>query len=236
MLKRYIRSLLIGMLFFQPALAQKKLNVLFVGNSLTYSNDLPAILQKIGVSDNLNITYKTIAYPNYALEDHWVDGKVQQELKTSTYDIMLVQQGPSSQAEGRGLLLEYGLKLAALAKENNTRIASYMVWPPKSRMGDFDGVTKSYRLLADSAKGVFCPVGNAWLQLWKKYPDFALYDTDNFHPNYNGSLLAALVIYASITGKQSLGFAAYSQFKNSGLTATQFNQLVEAAESILKGN
>ncbi|HWA34529.1 MAG TPA: hypothetical protein VG737_10390, partial [Cyclobacteriaceae bacterium] len=54
----------------QGAWSQNKSRVLFVGNSLTYFNNLPEIVRKVAASDGVKLTVESIAYPDYALLDH----------------------------------------------------------------------------------------------------------------------------------------------------------------------
>jgi hypothetical protein len=218
------------------AFCQKKMNVLFVGNSLTYFNNLPEIVKRVAACDSVEFNYKMIALPNYAIIDHWNEGEIIREVNSKQYNFVVVQQGPSSQQEGREYLLNYGLKLDSLCDKNKAKLASYMVWPAKARSFDFPGVYTSYKLLADSTKGIFCPAGAAWLKLWETNPDFKLYGSDQFHPSYNGSLLAALVIYGSLTKKNSLGFSSYEQLKQNDLSRADFNALLKSAQVVLKEN
>ncbi len=92
---------------------------------------------------------------------------------------------------------------------------------------------ETYRLAADSTKSILCPAGNAWLKVWENYPEFKLYSEDDFHPSYQGSLLAALVIYGSVMKKSNIYFVDYSILKNFNLTKTDFKILVQAAQQIL---
>jgi len=224
--------LLLTVIVFQ-SYSQKKINVLFLGNSLTYSNNVPELVKVIASCDSVEMTYRSMCFPNYALVDHWDDGIAQQEIKSGAYDFVIVQQGPSSQEEGRTYLMDYGLKFDSLCDQHNTKLVSYMVWPAKARSVDFPEVFKSYKLLADSTKGIFSPAGNAWLKVWEYNPDFRLYDEDNFHPHYNGSLLAAMVIYGSIMRKNNFSFIDYKKIKNSMITLSDFNILKRAAQSSL---
>jgi hypothetical protein len=212
------------------ASAQKQINVLFLGNSLTYYNNLPELVKLIAACDSVELTYRSISLPNYALVDHWNEGNAQKEIESGLYQYVVVQQGPSSQTEGRTYLLDYGLKFDSLIDRNNAKLVSYMVWPAKARFSDFAEVYESYKLLADSAKGISCAAGKAWLEVWKNYPEFKLYGDDNFHPDYRGSLLAALVIYGSIMQKSDLSFADYNKLKGVDLIKSDFKILVRAAQ------
>lgn len=57
-------------------------SILFVGNSLTYYNDLPGLVAKLGKDSGIVIKTEMVAYPNYALEDHWNDGQIQTLIAT----------------------------------------------------------------------------------------------------------------------------------------------------------
>lgn len=225
--------LLFACLVSVPVYAQKKINVLFLGNSLTYYNNLPELVKQIAACDSVDMSYRSISLPNYALVDHWNDGKAQQEIKSGKYNYVVVQQGPSSQLEGRTYLLEYGLKFDELCDQNNARMVVYMVWPAKARASDFSGVFNSYKLLADSAKAIFCPAGKGWLKVWENYPDFTLYSEDDFHPEYRGSLLAALMLYGSIMKKNNLAFADYYKLKGNTLVKEDYKILVRTAQQTL---
>src|SRR5579859_6073417 len=54
--------------------AAAPLRVLFIGNSLTAANDLPALLEAIAKQNGERILTRMVAYPNYSLEDHWNRG------------------------------------------------------------------------------------------------------------------------------------------------------------------
>ena len=232
------RKVFLSITFFVLAIAtgyaqQKNVNVLFVGNSLTYQNNLPELVKKIAASDNVRLSYKMIALPNYALEDHWNDGIVNTEIKSEKYNYVIVQQGPSSQPEGYKLLEEYGIKFSQLSNEHHAHLVFYMVWPAKTRLFDFPGVYKSYKNAAEQTQSIFSPAGQAWLTVWKTDPDFSLYDPDNFHPNDRGTLLAALVIYGSISGKSDLRFIDLNSIKLANLSSKDFKLLTRAAEQTL---
>jgi hypothetical protein len=65
------------------------LKILFVGNSPTYTNDLPVLIAETGLKDGITITYTSLLFPNYSLEDHWNEGKVRKELQKGIYDIVI---------------------------------------------------------------------------------------------------------------------------------------------------
>lgn len=172
--------------------------ILFVGNSLTYSNDLPNLVEKIGKEKGTPIKTHMLAYPNYALEDHWNDGEVQKLLASRRFAYVVVQQGPSSQADGRAMLLDYGERLKTLCTKNNAQLAFFMVWPAKVNYHMFEGVIKNYSDAAVQTNSILCPVGSMWKEHMDATQDFSYYSADLFHPSEAGSNVAAQIIYNSL--------------------------------------
>lgn len=77
----------------------KSLRILFVGNSLTYTNDLPALVKEMAKQDNVTIISTSFLFPDYSLEDHWNEGRVKAEIDKGGYDFVIAQQGPSALTE-----------------------------------------------------------------------------------------------------------------------------------------
>jgi hypothetical protein len=175
--------------------------VLFIGNSLTAANDLPAMVEAIAKANGARIATRTIAFPNYSLEDHWNRGDARRAIAEGGWRFVVLQQGPSALPESRALLVEYATRFAAEAARVRARTAFYMVWPASARVFDFDGVKLSYAAAARETGGIFLAAGEAWRAAWKRDANFALYGPDGFHPTPLGSCLAALVIYEGLTVK-----------------------------------
>lgn len=60
-------------------ISETNMSILFVGNSLTYSNDLPTLVKKIAKEHGVKIDVNMVAFPNYALIDHWNEGNDQKK-------------------------------------------------------------------------------------------------------------------------------------------------------------
>jgi len=173
-------------------------NILFVGNSLTYTNNLPELVKKEAKLKDLVIGTKMIAAGGYAILDHWVDGEVQKQIASKQFDFVILQQGPSSQAYGREVLIEYGKKIRDLCIENDAKLSYFMVWPSLDYYETFAGVIKNYQDAATINEAILCPVGKAWKQHFDLTGDFNYYGPDGFHPSLRGSQVAAEVIVASL--------------------------------------
>lgn len=176
--------------------------VLFIGNSLTYSNDLPALVAEIAARDSIKLNYKTFAFPDYSLEDHWNDGMVEVEIENGQYDFVILQQGPSALDESRVLLIEYAKKFAEVCKKANSKSVLFMVWPSKARLFDLDRVIKNYTDASIQTGSLLCAAGVAWKNARKDKPDLELYSADGFHPSLAGSYLSAKTIYTVLRGSK----------------------------------
>ena len=171
-----------------------QLNILFIGNSLTYSNDLPQLVVKEGLKNKIKISTKMIALPNYSLEDHWNEGQVQELISSKKYDFVIIQQGPSSQSEGRKTLLEYGGKYSNLCKSNKAKLCFFMVWPSLDYYHTFNDVIKNYTEAATINKSILLPVGKVWKDYIDSSKAYNYYSSDRFHPSIKGRQVAAKVI------------------------------------------
>lgn len=181
---------------------QKSIHVLFVGNSLTYTNNLPELVQSEAANMSVSIKTEILANANYALEDHWNDGELQRLIKTGNFDFVVVQQGPSSQHDGREMLLKFGKRIKALCDQYHCRLVFFMVWPAIANIQTFDGVVQNYTDAASETNSILCPVGKSWKEYIEKTGDYSYYGPDGFHPSLKGSKEAARIISSVILTKQ----------------------------------
>jgi len=175
-------------------------HVLYVGNSLTSVNDLPGTVAGIMTMAGQEISYKAITRPDFSLIDHLNGGSdAVTEIKRGGWDVVILQQGPSSLPESRDLLVQWTKAFDQIIRSAGARTALYMVWPSKDRFDFFEDVRLSYKLAADTVGGLFLPAGEAWLTAWSDSAGLELYGPDDFHPSALGTFLASLVIYEGIT-------------------------------------
>lgn len=185
------------------------LHVLFVGNSLTYVNNLPGILEALADSAREELLEtRMVAKPDYSLEDHWNDGDARTGILKGGWNVVVLQQGPSSLETSRVLLLQYARAFADPIRKVGARPALYQVWPTIDRAMDFPRANESYRLAAAAVDGILFPVGEAWLAAQQIDRSIPLYAFDGLHPSAEGSYLAALVMYSILYGKSPVGLPA----------------------------
>lgn len=178
----------------------RTVKILFVGNSLTYYNDLPGLLEEEATTSTRIIQTDMVAYPNYAIIDHWSDGDVQQMIKENDYDYVIIQQGPSSQAYGRQILFDYGKRFKDLCDQYGADLVYFMVWPAKVNYFTFDAVIANHQDAAEANDAMLAPVGLVWKNHFDSTGNFSYYGSDDFHPSLNGSKKASEVIAETLFG------------------------------------
>lgn len=185
------------------------LKVLFVGNSLTYFNDLPNMVQVVGEATGHEIAVRSVTRGNFALEDHWVSGEALEVIQAAPWDVVILQQGPSSLALNKINLREWSGVFSEAIRGVGARPALFMVWPEASRPAAFDAVSDAYTQAAEAVDGILMPVGEAWRTAWEEDASLAFYGPDGFHPTELGSALGALVIFQQLFDESPIGLPSH---------------------------
>jgi hypothetical protein len=213
---------------------QAPARVLFIGNSLTAANNLPAVVEALARASGDRLECRAVTFDGYSLEDHWNRGDARRAIAQGGWTTVVLQQGPSALPESQRLLREYVKRFDGEIRGSGARTALYMVWPSMSRRSDFDGVVRSYTNAAKDVGGLLLPAGDAWRAAWRRDGKAALYSADGLHPTPAGTYVAALVIYQGLLGRSPVGLP--SSLSSAGgvtpaieLPATLASVLQEAA-------
>jgi hypothetical protein len=134
-------------------------HVLFVGNSLTYTNDLPATLAAIAASAGDTIRVATEAGPNLALIDHLTGGSSARErIAQGGWEYVILQQGPTPAGICRDSLVLWTKLFNSQIRAVGAKPAVLMVWPIIGVGPPFDDVRISFQMATESVDGTFCPL------------------------------------------------------------------------------
>jgi hypothetical protein len=213
-------------------------HVLFIGNSLTYTNDLPGTVAALASQVGDTIRVQSVALPNLALIDH-VNGSSNavDVIRSQRWSMVVLQQGPSTLPLNRDTLILATQKFDPYIKASGARSAQFMTWPASDRPEDFARVLASSQLAARAVSGRLLPAGQAWVAAWATDPQLVLYGVDGYHPSELGTYLAALVIYEGITGHDARLLPARAvvsgrKLSTSSLTVRTLQQV--AHETVLR--
>lgn len=172
--------------------------VLFIGNSLTYTNDLPGMYVALArLAGNDTVKAASVAYPDYALEDHWAEGTSRRSLTDHRWEYVIMQQGSSALASSQVNLRTWSEQFAPVIRGAGATPVMFMVWPTTAFPGDFPHVLNSYRSAAAAINGIFAPAGDAWTAHGDRS---TFYSPDGLHPSVRGTYVSALVLLERTLG------------------------------------
>ena len=194
--------------------------VLFVGNSLTFKNDLPELVHRLGGA-RTPILAGSFTAPGWQLWQFAGDRGLERLLHDVHWDVVVLQeqsQIPSFPADDRAReFTPYVERLADEARRSGAQPLLFVTWA--HRTGDrrnFSGdtyaamqqrVADGYREAAHAASAAVAPVGVAWAKALTRRPQVELWARDGTHPSRAGSYLAACVFYALLTRRSPVGNA-----------------------------
>lgn len=165
-MKRWTGGLVLalGSALAAPAQAGAALRVLFVGNSYTYVNELPALVAAIGASQGVPIQVTMRAEPDYSLADHLQDRQFR-VLLSQPWDWVVLQQGPSSLPESRA-------ELIASTREIDQKLRRAQDWRRRESMGlgPLGATSASARFVGPPAEALRGPAKIAMFAAWPQLP------------------------------------------------------------------
>jgi hypothetical protein len=194
----------------KPAQSQTKpadgIQVLFIGNSLTYVNDLPKMVTELAKAGGQRPLLTERETPGgCTLEKHWKDGKALAKIQARKWDYVVLQEYSTGPLLKRDSMFDYGKKFDAEIKKQGARTLLYMTWAYQDKPEDQPAISKAYLDLAADLKADVAPVGKAWEAAILSDKKPVLHQKDKKHPTATGTYLAACVFYATIYGKSPEG-------------------------------
>ena len=200
------------------------MNVLFIGNSFTFYNDLPGIFRNMASAAGYDVFTDSIAYGGYYLRqftDTESGSEVYGKLNSNRWDYVIIQEqsrNPLSDREdfytNARILIEHIREIGAIP-------VLYQTWAYKNGSEKLEktglsydemyaGLKDAYEELGNETNTEVVPVGTAFYQCAAEYPDIDIYDKkDNYHPSAEGSYLASCVFfYKLLGGKKRISFTA----------------------------
>ncbi len=170
------------------------MRVLFVGNSLTYYNSMPALVRQLAAGDEGAPPVFAVWYtaPGWNLRGAAGDGDLRALLEDVRWNTVVLQERSdlaSSALDRRRQETEpYVRDLRTRIAAGGARTVLFMTW--------------RYREESDLAAVLglpIAPVAPAWGEAEARRPEIDLRASDGRHPNRAGSYLAACVFYATLT-------------------------------------
>ena len=185
--------------------------ILFIGNSFTFYNDLPGMLVAFFAAGRQTLQVESHTPGATMLREHADNPDVARKIASRKWSFVVLQdqsQIPAIQPEET---LNSGRTLCEMVRKAGATPVFYLTWgyktddAPGMDVEMQNALNKAYAAAARETKALLAPVGPAWLAALQKDPKVALYVADGHHPSPEGSYLAACVIYATVTKRSPLG-------------------------------
>jgi hypothetical protein len=211
----------LSLISFSSKSQHKKISVLFIGNSYTAVNNLPALVDSLAIANGDTILTDQNTPGGYTLQMHSTDATTLSKIHQRAWDYVVLQeqsQLPSfDSASVIASTIPYALILDSIIRANNscTQIIFYMTWgrkygdasncpfypPVCTYSGMQQRLKESYLWMADTCHRIVAPVGEAFRRSIQIDSTLELYQSDQSHPSMAGSYLAACVFYEVLIHK-----------------------------------
>ena len=209
--------------------AKSPLRVLFVGNSYTYFNDLPAMLRTLAGAgrDSIVVHVASVTEGGASLRTHWNDRTIAR-IRERAWDYVVLQEQSLTPIERRPQFVDYGRRFAAEIRSAGAQVVLYLTWAREQRPADQALLDSAYLGLAEETGALVVPVGAAWQELRNVRGLPSLFDEDGSHPSPFGSFVAATVFHRVLFGALP-PVSSGTRFGIQAQTVPLVHQAVEAA-------
>lgn len=208
------------------ATAACQTRVLFIGNSYTYTNDLPGMFTALAASLGEDVVTGMSAPGGYTFNLHTQNTATLNALAQSDWDVVVLQEQsqlpsfPLGQVETE--CFPYAAALVDLARQANPCVEPVFLmtwgrengdaqncasWPPVCTYEGMQALLRErYLQMAIDNSATCAPAGAVWREHRALHPGIGLY-TDGSHPNAIGSFIASTVLFSTIFRRPSTSSA-----------------------------
>ena len=185
--------------------------ILFIGNSFTYYNQMPAMVQAMADAAGIRARIRMLAYGGYKLA-YYTDpenphgSEALPLIASEPWDAVVLQEQSITPAVARDLFRKGTEGLVPAIRAAGAEPVFYATWPYRDGSPKLDAtgldylemlrlLTEGYRKESEFWKAETVWVGEPFVRFQELNPTFSLYMPDHFHPNAAGSYLAACLFF-----------------------------------------
>jgi hypothetical protein len=204
---------------------QLKKEVLFIGNSYTYYNNLPDLVNEIALSFGDTLMHESSTPGGSNFNAHSTNAQTLNKINQKQWDYVVLQAqsqelsfSPFQVASDSYPYAEI-LVDSIFANSSCTEPLFFMTWgrkygdqsncqfypPVCTYLGMQQRLRENYLDMSFLHNASCSPVGMAWKKFIEIDSTLNLYSSDNSHPSIYGSYLAACTFYSSIFKKSAVG-------------------------------
>jgi len=223
---------------------QLKKEVLFIGNSYTYYNNMPQLVEQIALSFGDSLIYDSSTPGGANFNVHTNNTQTLAKINQQQWDYVVLQAQSQEPSFSPGQVANNTYPYAEIlvdsiyANSSCTEPLFFMTWGRKygdqqncvayppicTYLGMQQRLRESYLEMAFNDSASCAPVGMAWKKSIAIDSTLNLYSSDNSHPSIYGSYLAACTFYASIFKKSAVGSSYWPNAIDS-LTALSLQEI-----------
>jgi hypothetical protein len=191
--------------------------VLFLGNSYTFQNSLPPMIEAFAstLAPEAPFDTESILVAGATLRWHQTQGAAPQHIREGGWSHVVLQEqsllggmridGNIHMADPEMMFFPAARQLSAQISGAGARPLFFMTWSRKANLAAQGHLTQAYARIAGELGAPLAPVGAAWERVRRERPELELYDTDGNHPGPAGTYLSACVLFASIFHRPCTG-------------------------------
>ena len=226
--------------------AQDTTKVLFIGNSITFYNNMPQTFEAIANSKGDATEVTMYAPGGTGFINHVNDQNVYNHFQQGGWDYVVLQPG-SNESPGYSEPIDQTLSRARKLQDSIIQYSpcakilyyeiSYGVWGNtpadlNTYNATMDLIRTNLTYLSDSTELFFAPAGEAMRTAWNDDQTTMLWGGNgDIHPNVRGSYIIACSFYASIFQKPSFGTNSISS-----LTLAEAISCQQLADTVVLNN
>lgn len=246
------RSLLLFTLITLISLkiCSQQIKVLFIGNSYTDVNNLPALFVNVATSTGDNVFVASNTPGGCTFQLHCTNQSATM-IQQGGWDYVVLQEQsqlpafPLSQVQSE--CFPYASQLNQMIETSNPcgETVFYMTWGRKygdqqnaqyfPPIGTYEGMDsllfERYMQMTQDNNAIVSPVGRVWRYIRTNHPAIELYSSDNSHPSLEGSYAAACAMYVAILRKDPTHINNYC-----GLDPSTAQIIQNAAKTVVFDN
>ena len=191
--------------------------VLFVGNSLTFSHDLPQVFAGLARAGGHPVAVDLAVQGGQTLAGHAASPGTLQKLTGQRWDFVVLQEQsriPAVPTQRRERMVPAARLLDEKVAESGADTVLFVTWAgrdglPSAGFKDYiamqSAIEAGYLEVAGEIGAMVASVGAAWQRALEEHPELELWQRDGIHPSAEGTYLAACVFHATLLGESPEG-------------------------------
>ena len=225
-----MKNAILVLLFLLPSIlsGNDPMRILFIGNSLTYYNEMPGMVQQMADSEGKEVEVDQLVIGGLSLRVIVSLDATLEKIKEKKWDFIVLQSDDITAFTDMYHIeidMLNRVKRQIFQNDSSTQIIYEMIWGLENgRMVQGEGyysyldyicmIYDGTLYIAQQTDLIISPVGWAWKRARELRPDIRLFTHDEAHPSLRGSYLTACVFYSVLFKERVTGNAYRSSLSD----------------------